>query len=72
MTIVWIPVQVKLSLYKQDEVQVEMIFNGTDSNIMNWFAKERIISSTSDLTPASTSFYFSIIGDPYVTIVLYC
>ncbi|XP_071785298.1 uncharacterized protein [Asterias amurensis] len=55
--------QVKLSLYDQTGVQVEVIFNGKDSDISNWFDKERLVSSPwSDLTTTSHTNYFSIDG----------
>ncbi|XP_071785301.1 uncharacterized protein [Asterias amurensis] len=55
--------QVKLSLYNQDGIQVELVFNGTDSDILSWFTQERLLSSPwSDLTPTVTANYFSIDG----------
>ncbi|XP_071785648.1 uncharacterized protein [Asterias amurensis] len=56
--------QVKLSLYDQTGVKVELVFNGVDSDITSWFAKERLVSSPwSDLTTTTNMNYFSIFGD---------
>ncbi|XP_071785937.1 uncharacterized protein [Asterias amurensis] len=55
--------QVKLSLYDQTGVKVELVFNGVDSDISSWFAKERLVSSPwSDLTTTTNTNYFSIFG----------
>ncbi|XP_071785293.1 uncharacterized protein [Asterias amurensis] len=55
--------QVKLSLFDHTGVKVELIFNGVDSDITSWFAKERLVSSPwSDLTTTATTNYFSIKG----------
>lgn len=59
-----ISTQVKLSLYNDTEVKVELVFNGTDSDILSWFAKESLVSSPwSDLTVTATTNQFSIGGD---------
>ncbi|XP_033626039.1 uncharacterized protein LOC117289152 [Asterias rubens] len=56
--------QVKLSLYDDTGVKVKLVFKGTDSDILSWFAKERLVSSLwSDLTTTATTNYFSIDGD---------
>ncbi|XP_038070583.1 uncharacterized protein LOC119739645 [Patiria miniata] len=56
--------RVKLSLYDSSNVsRVELIFNGTGSDVSSWFRKNRLISSPwQDLISTATN-YFSIEGD---------
>ena len=63
-------VQVKLSLQRNTEVKAELIFNGTESDIKDWFNKTRLISSPwEDLKSTSflgsTGRFFSMEGHAF-------
>ncbi|KAL4225331.1 hypothetical protein ACF0H5_016019 [Mactra antiquata] len=54
---------VKLALYTEDKEVAYIIFNGENSNSVNWFDASRVISSSwSDVTPTDSYNYFSIVG----------
>jgi hypothetical protein len=54
---------VKFAFYDVDKEVAYVIFNGKDSNIINWFDKSRVIdSSWQDLTSTSVYNRFSIEG----------
>ncbi|XP_022101932.1 uncharacterized protein LOC110985301 [Acanthaster planci] len=54
--------RVKLSLYDSSGCRAELVFNGIGSDILNWFSKERLITSPwTDLKSTKTN-YFSIRG----------
>ncbi|KAL5007023.1 hypothetical protein ScPMuIL_015829 [Solemya velum] len=56
--------QVKVELYKNKKIATYIVFNGTDSNMFNWFHQSRILTSSwSDLTVGATYNKFSIEGD---------
>ncbi|KAL5006655.1 hypothetical protein ScPMuIL_015461 [Solemya velum] len=55
--------QVKIELYKDNKRTTYIIFNGTDSDMLNWFHQSRILASSwSDLTVGATYNKFSIEG----------
>ncbi|KAH3725261.1 uncharacterized protein LOC127853177 isoform X2 [Dreissena polymorpha] len=54
---------VKYALYKQSREVAFIVFDGTGSDMTSWFAQQRVIvSSYSDISPATTFNYFSIQG----------
>ncbi|KAH3725262.1 uncharacterized protein LOC127854071 [Dreissena polymorpha] len=54
---------VKFALYKQSREVVNIVFNGTGSDMTSWFAQQRVlVSSYSDITPTNTYNFFSIQG----------
>ncbi|XP_038065900.1 uncharacterized protein LOC119735986 [Patiria miniata] len=56
--------RVNLSLYGSEGDRVDLIFNGTGTDIHSWFTQERLISSPwQDLNSSATPNYFSIEGD---------
>ncbi|XP_052072868.1 uncharacterized protein LOC127710949 [Mytilus californianus] len=59
--------QVRLRLWKDGEIVVEMKFNGTDTNKFNWFAQSKLLSSSySDIGELDAHFtFFSSYGYGY-------
>ncbi|XP_052076339.1 uncharacterized protein LOC127714320 [Mytilus californianus] len=56
--------KVKVELFKNNTAVVWMIFNGENTNEVNWFMKENLLSSSfNDLTTSSTTIFFDIKGD---------
>ncbi|XP_076105931.1 uncharacterized protein LOC143074284 [Mytilus galloprovincialis] len=54
---------VKVELYQKNEPVVWLTFNAKNSNNLNWFSKKNLYqSSFMDLTPCSTTNYFSAEG----------
>ena len=63
--------QVLFSVYKNGSEVNRIIFNGTGSTNLDWFAPSRVLSSTwTDLTAGQSYRYFSVYGhtDGYVGI----
>lgn len=53
----------KVELYKDDARVAYVMFNGTNSNMWNWFDQSRLTeSSWDDLDTMSTTDAFSIYG----------
>ncbi|CAG2199098.1 unnamed protein product [Mytilus edulis] len=58
--------QVKVELFKNGELAVEIYFDGHGSTKSDWFSKDRLRSNSfNDLTQSSTTNFFSMDGDPY-------
>ncbi|XP_022093382.1 uncharacterized protein LOC110980747 [Acanthaster planci] len=55
--------RVKLSLCDFNGSRVELIFNGTGSDILNWFTKDRLLSSPWEDLRSTLVNFFSIEGD---------
>ncbi|CAC5403775.1 unnamed protein product [Mytilus coruscus] len=56
--------KVKVQLFTNDVPVVWMIFNGENTNVMNWFSKENLLNSSfDDLTTNSTTNFFGIEGE---------
>ncbi|VDI08308.1 Hypothetical predicted protein [Mytilus galloprovincialis] len=56
--------KVKVQLVKNDVTVAWLIFNGGNTNTMNWFSKENLLNSSfNDLTTSSTTKFFGIQGD---------
>ncbi|KAI8490241.1 hypothetical protein Bbelb_319790 [Branchiostoma belcheri] len=54
---------VKVSLYKQGTEMLNLIFDGRNSDKLNWFSKRRLISSPWTDLKTETTNYFSIPGE---------
>ncbi|XP_063447541.1 uncharacterized protein LOC134727082 [Mytilus trossulus] len=58
--------QVKIELFKNGKLAVEIYFDGHSSTNSDWFSKDRLRSNSfNDLTQLSTTNIFSMDGDPY-------
>ncbi|XP_071128118.1 uncharacterized protein [Mytilus edulis] len=56
--------KVKVQLFTNDVPVVWMLFNGDNTNVMNWFSKENLLNSSfNDLTTSSTTNFFGIEGE---------
>ncbi|XP_071181292.1 uncharacterized protein [Mytilus edulis] len=56
--------QVKVELFRNEQLAVEMFFDGRDSTSSNWFTKNRLRSNSfNDLTRMTTFNLFSMDGD---------
>ncbi|XP_071127834.1 uncharacterized protein [Mytilus edulis] len=55
--------KVKVQLFTNNVPVVWMLFNGEDTNEMNWFSQENLMNSSfNDLTTSSPTNYFGIVG----------